>query len=81
MKSGLVLLAVAASVSGHSTWQELWIGSEDKATSCTRTVANNNPISSLSSSDMFCGIGPAKSSGVCEVAGKSRHTLHTCPQT
>ncbi|KAL6707076.1 hypothetical protein ACN47E_004828 [Coniothyrium glycines] len=75
MKSGLVLLAAAASVSAHSTWQDLWVGSEDKATSCTRVVANNNPISSLSSSDMFCGISPAKSSNVCAVAAGSSLTV------
>lgn len=69
MKTSLVLLAAAASVSAHSTWQELWVGSEDKATSCARTVKDNNPIDSLSSADMFCGRGPATSSGVCEVAG------------
>lgn len=69
MKTSLVLLAAAASVSAHSTWQDLWVGSEDKATSCARTVKDNNPIDSLSSADMFCGRGPASSSGVCEVAG------------
>ncbi|KAH9882929.1 hypothetical protein J1614_000295 [Plenodomus biglobosus] len=75
MKTGLVLLAAAASVSAHATWQDLWVGSEDKGTSCTRTVANNNPISSLTSADMFCGIGPVKSSGVCEVAAGSSLTV------
>lgn len=69
MKSGLVLLAAVASVSAHSTWQELWVGSEDKASTCVRKVKDNSPIDSLSSADMFCGRGPAQQSGVCEVAG------------
>jgi cellulase len=69
MKTSAVLLATVAAVSAHSTWQELWVGSTDKATSCARTVKDNNPITSLTSSDMFCGRGPASSSGVCEVAG------------
>jgi cellulase len=69
MKSAIVLLATVASVSAHSTWQELWVGSEDKAGSCVRTVKDNSPITSLTSPDMFCGRGPATSSGVCEVAG------------
>ncbi|KAF1844536.1 lytic polysaccharide monooxygenase [Cucurbitaria berberidis CBS 394.84] len=69
MKSALVLLATVASVSSHSTWQDLWVGSEDKGTTCARTVKDNNPIASLSSPDMFCGRGPVSSSGVCEVAG------------
>jgi cellulase len=71
MKYTTILLAAATTASAHSTWQQLWVGSQDKATSCTRTVKDNSPIDSLSSSDMFCGRGPASSSGVCEVAGKS----------
>jgi cellulase len=71
MKSGLVLLAAVASVSAHSTWQDLWVGSTDKGTSCARTVKDNSPIASITNSDMFCGRGPASSSGVCEVAGMS----------
>lgn len=75
MKSGLLLLAAAAAVSAHSTWQEMWVGTADKSQTCARTVKNNNPISSLTSADMFCGIGPAKSDGVCEVAGM--HTFNS----
>lgn len=71
MKSALVLLAAVASVSAHSTWQELWVGTTDQAGKCVRTVKDNSPVESLSSADMFCGRGPAKSTGVCEVAGKS----------
>jgi hypothetical protein len=69
MKYATVLLVAAATVSAHSTWQELWVGSEDKAGTCVRTVKDNSPVTSLTSSDMFCGRGPAASSGVCEVAG------------
>ncbi|KAJ4369875.1 hypothetical protein N0V83_005639 [Neocucurbitaria cava] len=75
MKSALVLLAAVASVSAHSTWQELWVGTDDKATSCARTVKDNNPITSLTSPDMFCGRGPATQSGVCEVAAGSPLTV------
>jgi lytic cellulose monooxygenase (C1-hydroxylating) len=72
MRTAALILAAASAATAHSTWQQLWVGSSDKASTCVRTVANNNPIASLTSSDMFCGIGPAKSSGVCEVkAGES----------
>jgi cellulase len=70
MKYATVLLAAAATVSAHSTWQELWVGTEDKAGTCVRTVKDNSPVTSLTSPDMFCGRGPAASSGVCEVAGR-----------
>lgn len=72
MKSATVLLGAATLASAHSTWQDLWVGSADKATTCTRVVKDNNPIDSLSSADMFCGRGPATQSGVCEVAGTLR---------
>ncbi|CAO2648510.1 Nn.00g077770.m01.CDS01 [Neocucurbitaria sp. VM-36] len=75
MKSALIFLAAVASVSAHSTWQDLWVGSEDKDTSCARTVKDNNPITSLTSPDMFCGRGPTASSGVCEVAAGSSLTV------
>jgi cellulase len=39
-------------------------------TKCTRTVKDNSPITSLTSPDMFCGRGPAKSDNVCDVNGK-----------
>lgn len=70
MKTAFVLFATAASVSAHSTWQQLWVGSTDMGTKCARTVRDNSPITGLTSSDMFCGRGPAKSDGICEVNGK-----------
>ncbi|KAF1970219.1 hypothetical protein BU23DRAFT_217896 [Bimuria novae-zelandiae CBS 107.79] len=75
MKSAIVLLAAASLASAHSTWQDLWVGSTDKATTCARTVKDNNPIDSLTSNDMFCGRGPATQSGVCEVAAGSSLTV------
>ncbi|KAJ4350979.1 hypothetical protein N0V95_004263 [Ascochyta clinopodiicola] len=81
MKSAIVLLAAAASVSAHSTWQELWVGTTDQAGKCVRTVKDNSPIESLTSPDMFCGRGPATTAGVCEVAAGSPLTveLHAQP--
>lgn len=70
MKTGIVILAVAASASAHSTWQDLWVGSADKITECTRVVKDNNPIASVTSPDMFCGRSPAAASSVCDVDGK-----------
>ncbi|KAF2729078.1 beta-1,4-endoglucanase [Polyplosphaeria fusca] len=75
MKAGLAILAAIGTVSAHSTWQDLWVGSTDKDTSCTRVVLNNNPISSLSSADMFCGISPKTSSTLCDVDAGSALTV------
>jgi len=75
MKSTFAILAAVASVSAHSTWQQLWVGSTDMTTTCARTVKDNSPVASLSSSDMFCGRGPATSSGVCSVAAGGALTV------
>lgn len=75
MKFAIVLLATVASVSAHATWQQMWVGSTDQAGKCVRKVRDNEPIDSLTSADMFCGRGPAKTNGICEVAGKNHSTL------
>jgi lytic cellulose monooxygenase (C1-hydroxylating) len=80
MKTAFVVLAAVASVSAHSTWQQLWVGSTDKADSCARTVKDNNPIDGVNSADMFCGRGPKSQSGVCEVAGKPRRPTFIYPK-
>ncbi|KAF2743333.1 lytic polysaccharide monooxygenase [Sporormia fimetaria CBS 119925] len=87
MKTSFAVLAAVASVSAHSTWQQLWVGSTDMNTQCTRTVQDNSPITSLSSPDMFCGRGPKSTQNVCDVeAGGSltvemhSHADRSCSQ-
>ncbi|KAF2257606.1 beta-1,4-endoglucanase, partial [Lojkania enalia] len=75
MKTAILLLAAAASVSAHATWQQLWVGSTDKNTECTRVVKDNSPIAGVTSADMFCGRSPAAASGVCDVAAGSSLTV------
>lgn len=69
MKIALVLLAAASTVSAHATWQEFWVGTEDQAGKCVRTVQDNSPIVSVTDPTMACGRGPKASTGVCTVAG------------
>ncbi|KAF2472360.1 beta-1,4-endoglucanase [Lindgomyces ingoldianus] len=72
MKTAAILLAAAASVSAHATWQDLWVGTTDKITDCTRVVKDNTPIAGITNADMFCGRSPAAAASVCEVqAGSS----------
>lgn len=75
MKAGLVLLAAVTSVAAHATWQELWVGTEDKVSTCVRTVKDNSPITSVTDAAMACGRSPASSSGICEVAAGSSLTV------
>ncbi|KAL1849343.1 hypothetical protein Daus18300_013316 [Diaporthe australafricana] len=75
MKFGLVLLAAVTSVSAHATWQELWVGTEDKTGTCVRTVKDNSPIAGVTDAAMACGRSPAASSGLCEVKAGSPLTV------
>ncbi|KAF2841888.1 lytic polysaccharide monooxygenase [Patellaria atrata CBS 101060] len=75
MKTAFVLLAAIGSAAAHSTWQDLWVGSEDKGTTCTRVVRDNSPITSVTNADMFCGRGPASSPNVCDVQAGSSLTV------
>lgn len=69
MKIALVLFAAVSTVSAHATWQEFWVGTEDQAGKCVRTVQDNSPIVSVTDPTMACGRGPKASTGVCTVAG------------
>ncbi|KAH8783192.1 glycoside hydrolase [Diaporthe sp. PMI_573] len=75
MKAGLVLLAAVTSVTAHATWQQLWVGTEDKVSTCVRTVKDNSPIASVTDAAMACGRSPATSSGICEVKAGSSLTV------
>ncbi|POS73051.1 endoglucanase-4 [Diaporthe helianthi] len=75
MKAGLMLLAAVTSVTAHATWQQLWVGTEDKASTCVRTVKDNSPITSITDAAMFCGRSPTASSGICEVQAGSPLTV------
>lgn len=75
MRIATLILATAAVVSAHSTWQDMWVGTVDEVQTCARTVKDNSPIDSLSSPDMFCGRGPIKTSGICTVAAGSPLTV------
>jgi len=60
------LLALATSAYAHSTFQQLWVNGEDKASTCARLPANNNPIGTNDAA-MRCGNGNTMASAVCEV--------------
>lgn len=70
MKASLVLLTAVSAVSAHATWQEFWVGTQDEAGTCVRTVQDNSPIVSVTDATMACGRGPKSTTGVCTVAGE-----------
>lgn len=47
--SVLGLLAAAASVSAHATFQQLWVNGVDQGSTCVRTPVSNSPVSSVTS--------------------------------
>lgn len=71
MQITLTLLAAVSTASAHATWQEFWVGSEDQAGSCVRTVQDNSPIVSVTDATMACGRGPKAATGSCTAAGTS----------
>lgn len=70
MQVALALLAAVSTASAHATWQEFWVGTEDQAGNCVRTVQDNSPIASVTDATMACGRGPKAATGVCTAAGK-----------
>ncbi|KAL2142914.1 hypothetical protein VTI28DRAFT_622 [Corynascus sepedonium] len=58
----------AQHAAAHSTFQQAGSGSTDFDTKCTRLPPNNNPVTSVTSSDMSCNVGGASGvAGFCEV--------------
>ncbi|TFK35318.1 glycosyl hydrolase family 61-domain-containing protein, partial [Crucibulum laeve] len=62
----IAAVAFIASVSAHSTFQQLWIKGVDAGSSCVRLPASNSPVTSVSSADIACNIA-GSSQGVCSV--------------
>ncbi|KAF2143274.1 lytic polysaccharide monooxygenase [Aplosporella prunicola CBS 121167] len=76
MKAFIPLMALASIASAHSTWQELWVGSEDKAGTCVRTPPSNSPVTDVTSNDMRCNVdGTTGVKGTCTVAAGDTLTV------
>jgi len=61
------LVGFSASVAAHATFQELWVNGVDQGSCCVRQPASNNPVTSISGSDLACNVGAKSSSGLCPV--------------
>ncbi|KAH8151885.1 uncharacterized protein LAJ45_03878 [Morchella importuna] len=73
--SVLGLLAAAASVSAHATFQQLWVNGVDQGSTCVRTPVSNSPVSSVTSNDIRCNAGTAGVAGVCTVPAGGTVTI------
>ncbi|KAI0043673.1 carbohydrate-binding module family 1 protein [Auriscalpium vulgare] len=62
-----VLASLVAFASAHATFQELWVNGVDQGSYCVRTPASNNPVTSVTTTDLACNVGSASSSGLCAV--------------
>ena len=72
MKAVIIALGLLASASAHSTWQQLWVNGVDKAGTCVRKPPSNNPVTSVSGTDIRCNVGGTKGvAGTCAVEGMS----------
>lgn len=72
LASYLATAFAITSVAAHATFQELWVGSEDKVGTCVRLPASNSPVTSVTSNDIACNAGAAASPGYCSVAAGSQ---------
>ncbi|KAJ3513004.1 hypothetical protein NLJ89_g3188 [Agrocybe chaxingu] len=61
------------SASAHSTFQQLWINGVDAGSSCLRTAANNNPIST-NGGDLACNVH-SRSPNVCTIRPGDKVTV------
>jgi len=74
--AALGLLASATSVVGHATWQEMWVNGVDQAGKCVRLPPSNNPVTSVTSTDIRCNVGGTTGmSGLCTVAAGDTLTV------
>ncbi|KAK7756727.1 hypothetical protein SLS62_001168 [Diatrype stigma] len=71
----LTASALATTVFGHATFQDLWVADEDEADTCVRAPANNNPVTSVTSQDIVCNASPSPAQGVCSVPAGSTITV------
>ncbi|KAK7704066.1 hypothetical protein SLS57_010655 [Botryosphaeria dothidea] len=75
MKGFLAILATASVVSAHATFQELWVGTEDKEGTCARLPQSNSPVTDVTSNDIRCNASPSAASTTCSVAAGDSLTV------
>ncbi|KAL1647444.1 hypothetical protein SLS58_002774 [Diplodia intermedia] len=75
MKGFLAVLATASVVSAHATFQEMWVGTEDKEGTCIRLPQSNSPVQDVTSNDMRCNASPSDASTTCSVAAGGSLTV------
>lgn len=74
MKHIISLMALVASATAHSTFQQLWVNDVDQEGTCVRTPPSNSPVTSVTSSDITCNVGGTTGvAGICSVAGMSSY--------
>uniref|UniRef100_A0A8H7Y615 AA9 family lytic polysaccharide monooxygenase n=1 Tax=Psilocybe cubensis TaxID=181762 RepID=A0A8H7Y615_PSICU len=74
MRYALATAAFVASAAAHATFQELWINGVDAGSSCVRLPASNNPVTSVTTTDIACNIA-GTSQGVCSVNAGDQLTV------
>ncbi|OCL04197.1 carbohydrate-binding module family 1 protein [Glonium stellatum] len=85
MKSTIISLVAAFAIqqtTGHATFQDLWVNGFLNAGTCIRTPPSNNPVTSVSSTDIRCNVGGTKGvSGKCTVAAGTSVTVEMHQQS
>jgi cellulase len=69
-------LVFAAKALSHATFQELWVNNVDQAGTCVRLPPSNNPVTSVTSTDIRCNVGGTTGvKGICNVPAGSNVTV------
>ncbi|EPS41590.1 hypothetical protein H072_4518 [Dactylellina haptotyla CBS 200.50] len=59
---------IVGKVTAHATFQQMWVNGVDQGSSCARLPLSNNPIGSVTSTDIRCNAGPPSPvGGKCSV--------------
>lgn len=60
--------ALAATVSGHATFQDLWVNGVDKVGTCARLPTSNSPVTDVTSTNIRCNANQGFAASKCSVA-------------
>ncbi|KAI0063290.1 hypothetical protein BV25DRAFT_412292 [Artomyces pyxidatus] len=66
-RTAAALVSLATYAAAHATFQELWVNGVDQGKFCVRLPASNNPVTSVTTTDLACNVGSSSSSNLCSV--------------
>ncbi|KAH7355857.1 glycosyl hydrolase family 61-domain-containing protein [Pyrenochaeta sp. MPI-SDFR-AT-0127] len=78
MKSTVVLASITAlvkQVTGHATFQDLWVNGKDQQATCARLPTSNSPVTDVTSNNIRCNANQGAVASKCVVAAGGTVTI------